>query len=48
MGNHCERKNETEDSELRLISNYKTEFDVAIAMIESGETEQIIIDAENW
>ena len=30
------------------ISDIKTNFDVAINMIESGEAEQNIIDAENW
>ena len=40
-------ENETWNSELRLISDIKTNFDIAIAMIESGEAEQAIIDAEN-
>ena len=43
-----EHENEVWDSELRLISDIKTNFDMAIAMIESGEAEQSIIDAENW
>ena len=43
-----EHENEVWDSELRLISDIKTNFDVAINMIESGEAEQNIIDAENW
>ena len=30
-----------------LMSDFKTEFDIAIAMIESGEAEQAIIDDEN-
>ena len=42
-----EHENETWDAELRLISDIKTNFDIAIAMIESGEAEQAIIDAEN-
>ena len=42
-----EHENETWDAELRLISDIKTNFDMAIAMIESGEAEQAIIDAEN-
>ena len=42
-----ERENETWSSELRLMGDFKTEFDVAIAMIESGEAEQAIIDDEN-
>ena len=43
-----EHENENWDAELRLISDIKTNFDVAINMIESGEAEQNIIDAENW
>ena len=43
-----EHENEIWDSELRLISNIKTNFDIAIGMIESGEAEKSIIDAENW
>lgn len=43
-----EHENEVWDSELRLMSDIKTNFDIAIAMIESGEAEQNIIDAENW
>ena len=35
------------DSELRLMSDIKTNFDMAIAMIESGDAEQLIIDDEN-
>ena len=42
-----ERENENWDSELRLIGDFKTEFDIAIDMIESGEAEQAIIDDEN-
>lgn len=30
------------------MSDIKANFDMAIKMIESGETEQSIIDAENW
>lgn len=40
-------ENETWDAELRLMSDIKTNFDMAIAMIESGEAEQVIIDEEN-
>lgn len=40
-------ENETWDSELKLMSEIKTNFDIAIKMIESGEAEQSIIDAEN-
>ena len=40
-------ENEIWSSELRLMDEFKTEFDIAIAMIESGEAEQAIIDAEN-
>ena len=43
-----EHENEVWDSELRLICDIKTNFDIAIKMIESGEAEQSIIDAENW
>lgn len=41
-------ENETWDSEVRLMSEIKTNFDMAIKMIENGEAEQSIIDAENW
>lgn len=43
-----EHENEVWDSELRLISDIKTNFDIAIAMIENGDAEKSIIDAENW
>ena len=46
-GNTREHENETWDSELRLMSDIKTNFDIAITMIESGEAEQAIIDDEN-
>ena len=42
-----EHENEVWDSELRLMSDIKINFDLAIAMIESGEAEQAIIDDEN-
>lgn len=42
-----ESENETWDSELQLMSEIKTNFDIAIKMIESGDAEQIIIDEEN-
>lgn len=42
-----EHETETWNSELRLMSDIKTNFDIAIAMIESGEAEQVIIDEEN-
>ena len=42
-----DHENEIWNSELRLISDIKTNFDIAIAMIESGEAEQAIIDKEN-
>lgn len=42
-----EHENEVWGSELRLLSEIKTNFDIAITMIESGEAEQSIIDAEN-
>lgn len=41
-------ENETWDSELQLMNEIKTNFDIAIKMIESGEAEQSIIDEENW
>lgn len=43
-----EHENEIWNSELRLMSEIKTHFDIAINMIESGEAEKSIIDAENW
>ena len=43
-----EHENEVWDSELRLMSDIKTNFDIALHMIESGEAEQAIIDDENW
>ena len=42
-----EQENEIWDSEIRLLSDIKTQFDIGIAMIESGEAEQAIIDDEN-
>ena len=42
-----EHENETWDSELQLMSEIKTNFDIAIKMIESGEAEQSIIGEEN-
>jgi len=42
-----EQENETWDSELNLMSEIKTNFDIALKMIESGDAEQIIIDEEN-
>ena len=42
-----EHENEIWDSEIRLISDIKREFDIAINMIESGEAEQAIIADEN-
>ena len=42
-----EHENDTWNSELRLMSDIKTNFDMAIHMIESGGAEQDIIDAEN-
>lgn len=42
-----DNENETWDAELRLMSEIKTHFDIAINMIESGEADQSIIDAEN-
>ena len=42
-----EQENEIWDSELQLMSEIKTNFDMAIKMIETGEAEQMIIDDEN-
>ena len=42
-----EHEIDTWNSELRLMSDIKTNFDIAINMIESGEAEQAIIDDEN-
>ena len=42
-----EHENEVWDSELRLMGDIKTNFDIAIHMIENGEAEQAIIDEEN-
>ena len=42
-----EHENEIWDSEIRLMSDIKTQFDIGIDMIESGEAEQAIIDDEN-
>lgn len=42
-----EQENETWNSELQLMSEIKTNFDIAINMIETGEAEQMIIDDEN-
>lgn len=41
-------ENETWNDELRLMNDIKTNLDIAIHMIESGEGENYIIDAENW
>lgn len=42
-----EHETETWDSELQLMSEIKTNFDITIKMIESCEAEQAIIDEEN-
>ena len=42
-----EHEHEVWDSELRLMSDIKTNFDIAISMIKNGEAEQAIIDDEN-
>ena len=46
-GKTRELENEVWNSELRLMDEFKTEFDMAIKMIESGEAEQLIIEDEN-
>lgn len=43
-----DHENEVWGSEVRLMSDIKANFDIAIKMIESGEAEQSITDAENW
>ena len=43
-----EHENEVWNSELRLMSDIKTNFDIGIAMIENGKAEKAIIDNENW
>ena len=47
MGITRENENETWNSELQLMSEIKTNFDIAINMIETGEAEQVIIDDKN-
>ena len=47
-GNTRENENKTWNAELRLMGDIKTNFDIALNMIESGEAEKSIIDAENW
>ena len=47
-GTTREHENETWDSEVRLMSDIKTNFDIALNMIESGEAEQAIIDEGNF
>ena len=42
-----EKESETWSSELELMSEIKTHFEIAIKMIHSGEAEQAIIDEEN-
>lgn len=42
-----EKENETWGSELELMSEIKTHFEIAIKMIETGEAEQAIIGEEN-
>ncbi|MBR0370417.1 MAG: hypothetical protein IJH63_14240 [Methanobrevibacter sp.] len=42
-----EHETETWNAELRLLSDIKTNFDIGIGMIESGEAEQAIINEEN-
>ena len=42
-----DHENETWNAELELMSEIKTQFDIGIRMIESGEAEKSIIDAEN-
>lgn len=42
-----EHENEVWDAEVRLMSEIKANFDLAIKMIRSGDADQSIIDAEN-
>ena len=46
-GINREHENDVWDAEVRLMSEIKSNFDLAIKMIESGEAEQSIIDDEN-
>ena len=43
-----EHENESWNSELRLMTEIKTNFDIALHIIESGEAEQAIIEAQNF
>ena len=43
-----ENENENWESELRLMSDIKSNFEIAIKMIETGEAERSIINKENW
>ena len=43
-----EHENEVWDSELRLMTDIKNNFEMGLRMIESGEAEQTLLDAENW
>ena len=47
-GINREHESEVWNAELRLLSEIKNNFDIAITMIENGEAEKSIIDAENW
>ena len=42
-----EHEKENWKTGLRLMGDIKIEFDIGIAMIETGEAEQLIIDDEN-
>ena len=42
IGGLIEKENEVWNSELKLINDMKTDFDMAISMIENGEAEAII------
>ena len=45
-GLNRDQEKEIWDEELILISDIKNDFDIAISMIESGEAEKSIIEAE--
>lgn len=48
LGLARDQENEIWGAELRLLDDIKNDFDVAIAMIESGEAEKAMNDAGNF
>ena len=43
-----EHENEVWAAEMKTLDEIKVNFDIAIGMIESGEAEKSIMEAENW